>query len=153
MLYWLAWHFGWYDLLFPFGLASLAVPAAIGYAWALVLPGNANSIRSAGAVVTLVAFVLVAVTYACSLYALGRVIQLLPEFYKFGSGLVDVSLSTVRLWLGLSAVCLLGAIGLRRYVAPSYQASVLSRATIGMVITSAAIFGPFLLSSHAAYRA
>lgn len=102
--------------------------------------------------ITLISVTCLLVAYACSLYAIGRVTELLPEIYKFGSTMVDVSRSTVRLWGALSFVCIAVAWLIYRAVPSMSRPSRYARATIGAVVCTSVIFIPFLFSPYVGYR-
>jgi hypothetical protein len=140
-------------VLLPLSLLVLAVPAAFAYAGAAFLRGACVGSRPYGFAVSAFSFFVMLAAYASSLYAIGCVINLLPEMYKFGSSATDVSRSTVRLWALLTSSCLVVSWLLCRSANPLSRASVFARGTIGVVVCTSAVFIPFLLSPCAAYRA
>lgn len=150
---WAAWHFAWVPVLLPLSLFILAVPATFAHVGVVSLRGVCVGGRAYGGVVTVLAILSFVVAYASSLYAIGRVAELLPEIYKFGSSLVDVSRSTVRLWVLLTVGCLAVSWSIVRSALTSTRASLFARSTIGMVTCTSVIFIPFLLSPCASYRA
>jgi hypothetical protein len=153
LAYWSAWHFDWRSLILPLGVASLAVPAAFGYASVSALPIRTLEHRMDSAWMVLIAVIFFAVAYACSIYAIGRVVDLLPEIYKFDTTVVDVSRSTLRLWFAFCVGSFIGSVISCGSFRIGPKANLLCRATIGIVVGTAIPFIPFLLSPYVVYRA
>lgn len=147
------WHFHWFSLLLPVSLVSLAIPASFAYAGIIGLPAGTARRTLSHPALSLMAVASLVIAYACSLYAFGRVAQLLPEVYKFGSSLVDVSRSTVRLWGILSLGSISAALVLYRLLPSGSLSHLCVRGAIATTAATSLVFVPFLLSSHANYRA
>jgi hypothetical protein len=149
-----AWHFEAYRLIFPLSLATLSFPASFGYAAILLLaPGvPPEGVQSGKTFVTVLCIAAALVAYACSLYATGSFLNLIPEYYKFGGNAVPLSRSTVQLWAVLTAAVVGVSVTGRMLTPSSSLANGMACAALGMSASTITVFAPLLLSQHVVFR-
>jgi hypothetical protein len=152
-LWGVASYFNWHRLLQPLAFIAFTIPLAAGYVAARILPGRTDSRRSSAFFIAPVSVFLALLAYVCCAFAVGRLAMLIPDFYKLGRTLIDHTLSSVALWAVVTAVCLVTALAIRRYVASTSFSGMLSRATVGIVMAGVFILGLALLSPYAKLRA
>jgi hypothetical protein len=154
LLLWAAWHYWLVPVLFPLSLASLAIPACLGYAAVLAFesPTTEVAYRSSSRAVAFISLVVFALAYACALYASGSMLGILPEHYKFRSDTVSLSKRTVEAWAALSVVAAVFAFIVRRTALPGTLSRKLATAAAGMTFPTAILFGMFLVAGFASYR-